>query len=71
MTQPFQTPSGHSQSQTQSQTGPKDDRNRNLPGETPRRPADEHARRTPDPDEDIERGSGPERQKQDEPYTTF
>jgi hypothetical protein len=71
MTQQFQTQYGQSQSQTQSQTGPREDRDRNLPGETRRPPAGEQSRGRADAEEDIERGPGPERQKPDEPYTTF
>jgi hypothetical protein len=60
-----------SQSQTLSQAPPRSDNDQNLPGETRRERSDEQARGEADPDQDVERGPGPERQIPDEPYTSF
>ena len=71
MPQQSQSQFGQSQNQSQSQAAPGADRDRNLPGEAPRKSADEPSRRDADLDEDVERGRGPERQIPDEPYTTI
>jgi hypothetical protein len=72
MAQQFQTQYGQSQSQTQSQTAPRSDKDQSLPGDSRRERPDEPSRRDPDDlDQDVERGPGPERQTPDEPYTSF
>jgi hypothetical protein len=59
------------QSQSQSGPEPRSLQDQNLPEPARRDNVDDQSRGEADPDQDIERGPGPERQRSDEPYTTF
>jgi hypothetical protein len=71
MTLQFNGQDGQRQYQEQSQIAPRSDKDRNLAAEPRREPTDEQSRGDADPDADVERGPGPERQIPNEPYTRF
>lgn len=70
MTQQFNRQNAPIESQSQEPSqAPHSDDDRNLPGEPRRERGDEQSRGEADPDQDVERGPGPERQTADEPHT--